>query len=224
MPEVEFKANGGTGTGYLAVPESGSGPGVVVLHEWWGLDSSVTKLADAFADEGFVALAPDLYHGETTEQPDEAQQKLMAMNMDKTETELRGAVDYVSEHEAYNGSGIGAVGFCMGGGLAVWAGAANPKVDAVVTYYYGCRTASRTSRTSTPRCWATSATPTTSSRSTTPRRWRRRSTRRPTTTSSSSSTKARATPSPTTTTGWGPTTRATPRRRGTALSASSRST
>jgi carboxymethylenebutenolidase len=136
MPDVEFQANGGTASGYLSVPESGSGPGVVVLHEWWGLDDNMKKMVDEFAAEGFVALAPDLYHGDTTEQPDEAQQKLMAMNMDETEKELRGAVDYVSDQEAYDGSGIGAVGFCMGGGLAVWAGAANPKVDAVVTYYY----------------------------------------------------------------------------------------
>ena len=136
MPEVEFQANGGTASGYLAVPDSGSGPGVVVLQEWWGVDDSIKRMVDAFAAEGFVALAPDLYHGETTDQPDEAEQKMMAMNMDETEKELRGAVDYVADHESYDGSGIGTVGFCLGGGLAVWAGTANPKVDAVVTYYY----------------------------------------------------------------------------------------
>src|SRR5919112_6572373 len=114
MPDVEFKANGGTAPGYLAVPESGSGPGVVVLQEWWGVDDSIKRMVDDFAAEGFVALAPDLYHGETTDQPDEAQQKMMALNMDETEKELRGAVDFVSEQDAYDGSGIGAVGFCMG--------------------------------------------------------------------------------------------------------------
>jgi carboxymethylenebutenolidase len=136
MPEVEFQSNGETVPGYLAVPRSGSGPAVVVLQEWWGLDDTIRRMVDSFAEEGFVALAPDLYRGETTEQPDEAQQKMMAMDMEATEKELRGAVDYLSEHEAYDGSGIGAVGFCLGGGLAVWAGTANPKVDAVVTYYY----------------------------------------------------------------------------------------
>jgi len=74
MPEVEFQSNGGTATGYLAVPESGSGPGVIVLQEWWGMDDSVKAYVDRFAEEGFLALAPDLYRGETTEQPDEAQQ------------------------------------------------------------------------------------------------------------------------------------------------------
>jgi carboxymethylenebutenolidase len=136
MPEVEFKSNGDTAKGYLAVPESGKGPGIVVLQEWWGLEDHIRSVVDRFASEGFVALAPDLYHGETTDQPDEAQQKMMAMNMDQAEKEMRGAVDYLSEHEAYDGSGIGSVGFCLGGGLAVWAATVNPKVDAVVTFYY----------------------------------------------------------------------------------------
>jgi carboxymethylenebutenolidase len=136
MPEVEFQANGGTASGYLAAPESGSGPGVVVLQEWWGVDDSVKRIVDSFAEEGFVALAPDLYHGETTDQPDEAEQKMMAMSMEQAEKDMRGAVDYLAEHDAYDGGGIGSVGFCLGGGLSVWAATANDKVDAVVTYYY----------------------------------------------------------------------------------------
>jgi carboxymethylenebutenolidase len=136
MPEVEFEANGGTATGYLAVPESGKGPGVVVLQEWWGLDDNIKSYCDRFASEGFLALAPDLYHGETTEQPDEAQQKVMAMNMDEAEKEMRGAVDYVAAHEGFEGDGVGSVGFCLGGGLSVWAATINPKVKAVVSYYY----------------------------------------------------------------------------------------
>jgi carboxymethylenebutenolidase len=136
MPEVEFEANGGTAAGYLAVPESGKGPGVIVLQEWWGVDDSVKRVVDRFAEEGFVALAPDLYHGDTTDQPSEAEQRMMAMSMDEAEKEMRGAVDYLAEHEAFDGSGIGAVGFCLGGGLAVWSATANDKVDAVVSYYY----------------------------------------------------------------------------------------
>src|ERR687896_2417889 len=135
MPEVEFEANGGTASGYLAVPESGKGPGVVVLQEWWGVDDSVKGLVDRFAADGFVALAPDLYHGETTEQPDEAQQKMMAMSMDEVEKEMRGAVDYVAGHEKCDGT-VGTVGFCLGGGLSIWAAAANPKGGAPVTHYY----------------------------------------------------------------------------------------
>jgi carboxymethylenebutenolidase len=135
MPEVEFEANGGTAPGYLAEPD-GKGPAVVVLQEWWGVDDHIRKICDRFADEGFLALAPDFFRGETTEQPDEAQQKMMAMSMDEAEKDMRGAVDYLASHEKYDGSGIGAVGFCLGGGLSVWTATVNPKVNAVVTYYY----------------------------------------------------------------------------------------
>jgi carboxymethylenebutenolidase len=134
LAEVEFEANGGTATGYLAEPE-GEGPGVVVLQEWWGVDEHIRDICDRFAREGFVALAPDLYHGETTEQPDEAEQKMMALNMDEAEKEMRGAVDFVAAHPKCDGN-VGSVGFCLGGGLSVWAAAANPKVGATVTFYY----------------------------------------------------------------------------------------
>ena len=134
MPDVEFEANGGTASGYLAEPD-GDGPGIVVLQEWWGVDEHVREICDRFAGEGFLALAPDLYHGETTDQPDEAQQKMMAMNMDEAEKEMRGAVEYLLEHPKCNGQ-VGSVGFCLGGGLSVWAASANPKVGAAVTFYY----------------------------------------------------------------------------------------
>ncbi|MFN2616848.1 MAG: dienelactone hydrolase family protein [Thermoleophilaceae bacterium] len=136
MPDIEFEANGGTAPGYLAVPDGGTGPGVVVMQEWWGLEDHIKDICDRFAGEGFLALAPDLYRGETTDQPDEAQQKMMAMSMEQAEKDMRGAVDHVAAHEGFQGSGVGAVGFCLGGGLAVWAGTINPKVKAVVSYYY----------------------------------------------------------------------------------------
>jgi carboxymethylenebutenolidase len=134
MPEVEFPANGATAKGYLAEPD-GEGPGVVVLQEWWGVDDHIRDVCDRFASEGFVALAPDLFHGETTDQPDEAQQKMMAMKMDEAEKEMRGAVQFLAQHEKCNGN-IGAVGFCLGGGLSVWAAATNPNIGAAVTFYY----------------------------------------------------------------------------------------
>ena len=134
MPDVEFAANGGTGTGYLAEPEDG-GPGLIVLQEWWGLDDHIRDVSDRFAAEGFVALAPDLFHGETTDKPDEAQQKMMAMNMDEAEKEVRGAVTNVLEHPKCNGN-VGSVGFCLGGGLSVWAATASPEIGAVVSFYY----------------------------------------------------------------------------------------
>ena len=66
MQNVTFPSNGGTAHGYLAVPESGSGPGLVVIQEWWGLTTHIKDVTDRFAAEGFVALAPDLYGGTTT--------------------------------------------------------------------------------------------------------------------------------------------------------------
>jgi carboxymethylenebutenolidase len=136
MPEVEFESNGSTAPGYLAVPEGGRGPATVVLQEWWGLDDHIRSVCDRFAGEGFLALAPDLYRGKSTDQPDEAQQLMMALSMDQAEKDMRGAVDYLAGHEGFEGKGVGSVGFCLGGGLSVWAAAVNPKVKAVVTYYY----------------------------------------------------------------------------------------
>lgn len=134
MAEVEFEANGSEATGYLAEPE-GEGPGLVVLQEWWGVDKHIRDVCDRFAAEGFVAMAPDLFHGETTDQPDEAQQKMMAMNMDEAEKEMRGAVDYVASRPKCTGR-VGTVGFCLGGGLSIWTATANDKVGAAVTFYY----------------------------------------------------------------------------------------
>ncbi len=136
MPDVEFQANGAAAPGYLAVPDSGTGPATIVLQEWWGLDDNIRDICDRFASEGFLALAPDLYRGETTEQPDEAQQKLMAMSMDQAVKDMSGAVDHLAAHEGSQGEAIGAVGFCAGGGLSVWAASVSPRVRATVTYYY----------------------------------------------------------------------------------------
>jgi carboxymethylenebutenolidase len=136
MPDVEFQSNGSSAPGYLATPASGRGIPVIVLQEWWGVEDSIRRICDAFAAEGFVALAPDLFRGETTTEPDEGEKLMMAMSMDQAERDMRGAVDYLAQHEASEGRGVGSVGFCMGGGLSVWAASANPRVAAAVTYYY----------------------------------------------------------------------------------------
>ncbi len=209
------------GQGRPAEPEE-SGPGLVVLQEWWGLDDSVKKLVDRFAEEGFVALAPDLYHGETTEQPDEAEQKLMALDMDEAEKEMRGAVKALLEHDKCDGS-VGSVGFCMGGGLSVWAAATNPDIGAAVTYYYVMphgkpdfsdidapvlgHFGTNDDFVSVEDAKALES-----------------DSRRPGSTPRSSSTRGRATPSRTTTTGSAPTTRTIRRRRGRRPSTSSSGT
>ena len=132
---VEFSSNGSTCEGYLAVPVSGSGPGVVVLQEWWGLVEHIMDVCDRFAAEGFVALAPDLYHGESTTSPDDAQKLMMALNIGKTEKDMRGAVKYLLGLEETTSDTVGTVGFCMGGQLSLYAACENPKVGACVVYY-----------------------------------------------------------------------------------------
>src|SRR6185437_14054072 len=97
---VQFPFAGGTTGGYLATPEHGSGPGVVVIQEWWGLVDHIKDVCDRFAAEGFVALAPDFYHGEIAKSPDEAGKMMMALRIDEAEKDLKGAIDYLLAHAA----------------------------------------------------------------------------------------------------------------------------
>ena len=130
---VEFPSNGGKTSGYLATPTSGKGPGVLVIQEWWGLVQHIKNVCDRFATEGFTALAPDMYHGKTANEPDGAGKLFMALNIGQAEKDLRGAVDYLATQSS--SQKVGAVGFCMGGQLALFAGTVNPKVGAVVDFY-----------------------------------------------------------------------------------------
>ena len=134
---VEFTSNGGTAKGYLAVPESGSGAGVIVIQEWWGLVPHIKDVCERFAAEGFVALAPDLYHGRTTTSPDEAGKLMMALNIGGAEKDLRGAIEYLLAHESTVGGRVGTVGFCMGGALSLYAASKNERVGACVVFYGG---------------------------------------------------------------------------------------
>ena len=132
---VSFPANGGSAEGYLATPASGSGKGVVVIQEWWGLNENIKGIADRFAAEGFVALAPDMYHGTVTAEPDEAMKLLMALNISQAEKDLRGSVTYVKD---LTGAPVGTVGFCMGGALSLFAACnSNGDVGACVDFYGG---------------------------------------------------------------------------------------
>jgi carboxymethylenebutenolidase len=132
---VQFSSNGGTTQGYLATPEKGRGPGVVVIQEWWGLVDHIKEVCDRFAAEGYVALAPDLYHGKTTKSPDEAGKMMMSLQIDQAEKDLRGAVEYLLGLEASTGDKVGTVGFCMGGALSLYAATKNEKIGACVVFY-----------------------------------------------------------------------------------------
>ena len=136
MPDIHFTSNGSDTPGYLAMPADLPAPGIVVLQEWWGLDDHIRSVCDRLAAEGFVALAPDLYRQEPTTQPDEAQQRMMALSMDQAEADMCGAANFLLAQPGVTGPGVGSVGFCLGGGLSVWAAATCPQITAAVSYYY----------------------------------------------------------------------------------------
>jgi carboxymethylenebutenolidase len=131
----EISANGGTVPAYVSVPESGSGPGVVVIQEWWGLVPHIRDLADRFAAEGYVAIAPDLYRGQKTTEPDEAGKLVMQMRLDQAAKDMGGAVDALLAMPETTGDAVGVVGFCVGGGLALYLATLKPEVAAAVSYY-----------------------------------------------------------------------------------------
>jgi carboxymethylenebutenolidase len=131
---IQFASNGGTCDGYLAVPDGGTGIPLVVIQEWWGLVPHITDVCDRFAAEGFVALAPDLYRGVTTTEPDEAGKLLMALNLQQAAKDMSGAVDEVARRAGSDR--VGVTGFCMGGGLALVLATQRPdKVKACVPWY-----------------------------------------------------------------------------------------
>jgi carboxymethylenebutenolidase len=136
MPDIEFPTSTGTSPGYLAVPAGERGLATIVLQEWWGVDEHIRSICDRLAAEGFFALAPDLFRGETTTQPSEAEQKMMALSMDQAEQDMCGAADFLASQPGFEGKGVASVGFCLGGGLSVWAAATCPNVIAAVSYYY----------------------------------------------------------------------------------------
>ena len=132
---VEFPSNGSTASGYLASPAGGSGPGVLVIQEYWGLVPHIQDVCERFAAEGFFALAPDLYHGAHADEPDEAGKLMMALNLERAGKDLSGAVDLLLQRSGR--PSIGVVGFCMGGGLALVAGTLRPDAIKAVVAYYG---------------------------------------------------------------------------------------
>jgi carboxymethylenebutenolidase len=136
LQNVTFPSNGATAHGYLTLPASGSGPGVVVIQEWWGLTSHIADVANRLAAAGFVALAPDLYGGPTTHDAGEAGKLMEQLPVDRAARDLGGAVDYLLGHAAVTSERVGAVGFCMGGGFVLLLAAQQGgKIGAAVSFY-----------------------------------------------------------------------------------------
>jgi carboxymethylenebutenolidase len=138
----DFQVDGETIRAYLAVPETGSGPGVLVLHAWWGLTQPFQQICDRLALAGFVALAPDLYHGKTATTVEEAKALAAALNQDEERArgDIAGAVQVLRQHHANklaNGRGkLALVGFSLGGAYAFDTSVRmSEEIAAVVTFY-----------------------------------------------------------------------------------------
>lgn len=127
------------GTGYLAVPESGSGPGILVLHAWWGLNDFFKDLCDRLADEGFVALAPDLLGGRIATTIDDAEQQLTSADADELAHLTRSSLSTLREMPLTPDAPVGVIGFSMGASMALWLSARVSEAVAATTVFYGAQ-------------------------------------------------------------------------------------
>ena len=133
---VRFKSGPETVGGYLALPISpGRHPALVVIQEWWGLNGWVKEQAREFAEQGYVALAPDLYRGQVATDPERARELMLSMPKDRALRDLEAAFDYLAARSDVNSNKIGAIGWCMGGGLSVQLAIHEPRLAACVVNY-----------------------------------------------------------------------------------------
>jgi len=133
---VTYKSGAETVTGYLALPQGGGRhPAIVVIHEWWGLNDWVEEQAQRLAAQGYVALAPDLYRGKSTADPEVAHELMRGLPQDRALRDLDAAFQYLSSRQDVNLSRIGSIGWCMGGGLSLQLAVHEPKLAACVVNY-----------------------------------------------------------------------------------------
>jgi carboxymethylenebutenolidase len=132
-----FTTDGREAYGYLALPPSGQGPGVIVIQEWWGLDDHIADLTERLAGEGFVAFAPDLYGGRVAHESDDALRMMQELPVEEGVRRLSGAVDYLLAHPAVTSDKVGAIGFCMGGGFVLLLAAREGDRIAAAVPFYG---------------------------------------------------------------------------------------
>lgn len=133
---INYPLNVQTIPAYLAQPDDAAKhPALVVIQEWWGLVPHIKDVAERFAREGFIALAPDLYHGQVAAEPDEARKLAMALDRTRAVNEVLAAVAYLKSLDATAPKKVGIVGWCMGGGLALSTAAQGDSIGAVVAFY-----------------------------------------------------------------------------------------
>ena len=122
---------------YVAVPASGHGPGVLVLHAWWGLNDFVRQVCDRLAGAGLVALAPDLFHGAVATTIEQAEQNIQEEDGEATAAQVEAALDVLRRHPAVRGDQVGVMGFSFGAYYALWLADHRPQDVAAVVIFYG---------------------------------------------------------------------------------------
>lgn len=133
---VTFPSSPGEGSGYLALPQGGGKhPALIVIQEWWGLNDWIREQTDRFAKQGYVALAPDLYRGKSTADPQVAHELSRGLPQDRAIADLEGAFRYLAARDDVDSSRIGVIGWCMGGGYALDFTVAEPRIAATVMNY-----------------------------------------------------------------------------------------
>ena len=125
--------------GYLAIPPAGTGPGVLALHAWWGLNDTVKSICTRLADAGFVAFAPDLYHGKIAETIPEAEALGSALDANylQAEAEIAEAVRFLDERAGQSDRGVAVLAFSLGAYYALELAAAEPELVHSVVLFYG---------------------------------------------------------------------------------------
>ncbi len=133
---VSYKSGDETVTGFLALPDSPDRhPAVVVIHEWWGLNDWVKEQAQKFAEQGYVALAVDLYRGKSTSKATEAHELMSGLPQDRAVRDLKAAFNYLNRRADVNNRKIGSVGWCMGGKFSLLLAVNEPRLAACVVNY-----------------------------------------------------------------------------------------
>ena len=134
MSVVSMEVRDAPVEGYLARPDAGSGPGVLVIQEWWGLVPHIRAVVDRLAAAGFTAMAIDHYRGVETAEPDEAKKLMMGLKIDAVAADITAGANYLLSRDDVTGTSVGSIGFCMGGGLSLLAPTVG-EVSAAVAFY-----------------------------------------------------------------------------------------
>ncbi len=133
---VEFGMDGQEARGYMITPAQGEKhPALIVIQEWWGLNDHIKDIADRFADEGYVVLAPDLYDGKVTKDPEQAGQYMQNLDQSRALQILNASVEFLKEQQNVKADSIGVTGFCMGGTFALLLASHNESVKASAPFY-----------------------------------------------------------------------------------------